>query len=354
MSENIVELSHVTKQWGTFIGLNDVSLNVKRGEILTLLGPSGCGKSTLMRIVAGFESATQGNLRIDGRDMARIVPEKRPVNMVFQRYALFPHLDVFDNVAFGPRLRGEPKAKVNADVERMLDLVQLQSFKNRWISEISGGQAQRVALARALINRPSVLLLDEPLAALDLKIRHQMLDELKRIHSETGTTFMYVTHDQDEAMILSNRVVLMNKGEIEQIGTPNEMYGAPRTLFCAKFFGETNILDGTVDSASGVIETPLGRLLSARRANAGSRLHVSLRPEAIRLSSAHGVPDINGIEGTVEDVDFIGSRILYRVRHDTGAIIRCQEPRGPQGIRFAAGERVGMAWDAASVVTVEN
>ena len=357
MSDYIVELNNITKRWGGFTGLNDISLSVRRGEILTLLGPSGCGKSTLMRIVAGFETPTEGRIAIDGRDVTRIAPEKRPVNMVFQKYALFPHLDVFDNIAFGPRLKGLARDKVNADVGAMLKLVQLEELASRWIGEISGGQAQRVALARALVNRPKVLLLDEPLAALDLKIRHQMLDELKRIHTETGTTFLYVTHDQDEAMILSDRVVLMNGGQIEQIGTPDEMYGAPKTLFCAKFFGETNIIDGKVtgsDATGTAVETPVGRILTTcRKAQVGDGVHLSLRPEAISITPGSAANE-NGVSGQVEDVLFIGSRVMYKVRHGSGALLRAQEPRGPQGIRFAAGSTINLGWDPASVVVVAN
>lgn len=353
MSDHIVELKTITKRWGTFTGLNAVSLSVRRGEILTLLGPSGCGKSTLMRIVAGFEGPTAGQVLINGRDVTRVPPERRPVNMVFQKYALFPHLDVFDNVAFGPRLKGLPAAQVQADVDAMLRLVQLEPLKNRWISEISGGQAQRVALARALVNKPEVLLLDEPLAALDLKIRHQMLDELKRIHSETGTTFLYVTHDQDEAMILSDRVVLMNGGEIEQIGTPDEMYGAPKTLFCAKFFGETNILDGKV-ATSGSVDTLIGRIATPGSAGvAGQAVHLSLRPEALTIE-AQAAADGASVPGRVEDVVFIGSRVVYKVRHGSGTLLRAQEPRGPQGIRFAPGSEVNLGWSPASVVTVAS
>jgi spermidine/putrescine transport system ATP-binding protein len=359
MSQNIVELSNITKKWGIFTALDNISLDVKKGEILTLLGPSGCGKSTLMRIAAGFEMPSRGHVRINGSDMTAVPPEKRPVNMVFQRYALFPHLDVFDNVAFGLRLKGLPKAQINDDVNAMLKLVQLQDFSNRWIGEISGGQAQRVALARALVNRPSVLLLDEPLAALDLKIRHHMLDELKRIHTETGTTFIYVTHDQDEAMILSDRVVLMNKGEIEQIGTPEEMYGAPKTLFCAKFFGETNLLDGKVRGASAsgaLIDVPVG---SAQVGKAGlldgSSVHLSIRPEAINISSATTAADrANEVTGQVEDVTFIGSRVVYKVRHQAGTLLKCQEPRSASGIRFGVGSDVSLSWDPQSVVVLAS
>lgn len=357
MSDYIVELNDITKTWGTFTGLHDISLSVRRGEILTLLGPSGCGKSTLMRIVAGFESPTRGRVAIDGRDVTRVAPERRPVNMVFQKYALFPHLDVFDNVAFGPRLKGLPKDKVNADVAAMLKLVQLEPLANRWISEISGGQAQRVALARALVNKPKVLLLDEPLAALDLKIRHQMLEELKRIHTETGTTFLYVTHDQDEAMILSDRVVLMNGGQIEQIGTPDEMYGAPNTLFCAKFFGETNIIDGNVTeagAAGNVVDTVIGPLrTTSSKGRVGDGVHLSLRPEAISIAGS-AASNGSGVTGRVEDVLFIGSRVMYKVRHGSGVLLRAQEPRGPQGIRFAPGSEINLSWDPASVVAVTN
>ncbi|MCZ7934842.1 ABC transporter ATP-binding protein [Agrobacterium leguminum] len=359
MSQNIVELNNITKSFGIFTALENINLTVKKGEILTLLGPSGCGKSTLMRIVAGFEDATSGDVVISGRDVTRVPPEKRPVNMVFQRYALFPHLDVFDNVAFGLRLKGVPKSQVNDEVTDMLKLVQLEEFSSRWISEISGGQAQRVALARALVNKPSVLLLDEPLAALDLKIRHHMLDELKRIHTETGTTFIYVTHDQDEAMILSDRVVLMNKGTIEQIGTPDEMYGAPKTLFCAKFFGDTNLLDGKVkssDASGALVELPIGAAqVAASSLRAGTPVHVSIRPEAISIAAFDGHSEtVNRVEGNVEDVVFIGSRVVYKVRHETGTLLKCQEHRAAAGIRFSVGSPVSLRWDPASVVVLAS
>jgi spermidine/putrescine transport system ATP-binding protein len=354
---NIVELNDITKKWGNFTALDNINLNVKKGEILTLLGPSGCGKSTLMRIVAGFETPTIGHVLISGKDVTAVPPERRPVNMVFQRYALFPHLDVFDNIAFGLRLKGHPKEQVNAEVERMLNLVQLQDFRSRWIGEISGGQAQRVALARALVNKPEVLLLDEPLAALDLKIRHHMLEELKRIHTETGTTFIYVTHDQDEAMILSDRVVLMNGGTIEQIGTPNEMYGSPKTLFCAKFFGETNLVTGRVTLSGGsdvLVDTSVGPA-AAKNVNlrTGSDVHVSIRPEAIDISGH--LPQTgpsNAFSGKVEDVTFIGSRVVYKVRHANGTLFKCQEPRSAAGIRYSVGTDVTLSWQPESVVVL--
>lgn len=358
MTENIVQLQGISKSWGPVTALNTVNLDVRRGEIVTLLGPSGCGKSTLMRITAGFETPTSGKVLIEDKDVTGIPPEKRPVNMVFQRYALFPHLDVFDNVAFGLRLRKVPKSDVRAKVMEMLKLVHLEHLSSRWINQLSGGESQRVALARALVNRPAVLLLDEPLAALDLKIRHIMLEELKRIHIETGTTFIYVTHDQDEAMILSDRVVLMNKGAIEQIGTPDEMYGAPRTLFCAKFFGETNILDGKVqstDRSGSKLETSLGPLdVAVGNMKQGANIHVSLRPESITLSALADRRGTAGpeVEGTVEDVVFIGSRVVYKVRHANGALLKCQEPRTSLGIRFGVDSKVNVKCDPKAIVVL--
>lgn len=359
MVEPIVELKNISKSWGSIAALSSVTLDVRKGEILTLLGPSGCGKSTLMRIVAGFETATSGRVRIAGQDVTTIPPEKRPVNMVFQRYALFPHLDVFDNIAFGLRIRGLPKVQINERVTAMLELVQLQKLASRWINEISGGESQRVALARALVNSPSVLLLDEPLAALDLKIRHHMLEELKRIHAETGTTFIYVTHDQDEAMILSDRVVLMSKGAIEQIGTPDEMYGAPKTLFCARFFGETNIFEGRVktgDSSGSKLDLPIGEVSAPGHClQTGTPVHVSLRPEAILLANGPSTHSGNdNVTGHIEDVVFIGSRVVYKVRHKSGALLKCQEPRSPAGIRFNIGTEVSMRWDPAAIVVLPS
>lgn len=357
MTTNIVELQNISKSWGPVMALSTVNLDVRKGEILTLLGPSGCGKSTLMRITAGFETPSSGRVMIGGSDVTRLPPERRPVNMVFQRYALFPHLDVFDNVAFGLRLKGESKASINDKVTSMLKLVHLEKLSGRWINQISGGESQRVALARALVNRPSVLLLDEPLAALDLKIRHIMLEELKRIHMETGTTFIYVTHDQDEAMILSDRVVLMNKGVIEQIGTPDEMYGAPKTLFCARFFGETNILSGRVrraDASGALIELPIGNVASSFGGLAeGADVHVSIRPEAMMLSDdANG--DSKAIPAVVEDVVFIGSRVVYKTRHASGVLLRTQEPRTVAGIRFGIGSNVSLRYDPAATVVLSD
>jgi ABC-type Fe3+/spermidine/putrescine transport system ATPase subunit len=311
-----------------------------------------------MRIVAGFEQPSTGKVSIRGADMGSIPPERRPVNMVFQRYALFPHLDVFDNIAFGLRLKKMPKPEINTEVQKILRLVQMQDLADRWITQLSGGQSQRVALARALVNRPAVLLLDEPLAALDLKIRQHMLTELKRIHTETGTTFIYVTHDQDEAMMLSDRIVLMNQGRIVQIGTPDSMYASPESLFAAQFLGDTNLLparvvsvDGAMarcDIGVGTVETP------AKGLAAGNDIKLSVRPETIVLSPDEGASSPASIKGVVRDLAFIGNRVVYWVTLEDGQVLRCQEARPVAGLRFQAGAPVRAAWPSEANVVLRD
>lgn len=356
MSANSIELTGISKAYGNLTALGKLDLNVKKNEILTLLGPSGCGKTTLMRIIAGFETPTTGKVLIDGKDATKLPPEQRPVNMVFQKYALFPHLDVFDNVAFGLRLKRTPKDVIKSEVSRVLDLVQLSTYKNRWISELSGGQAQRVALARALVNRPAVLLLDEPLAALDLKIRHHMLNEIKRIHEESSTTFVYVTHDQDEAMILSDRVVLLNKGGIEQIGDPEEMYWAPKTLFAAKFFGDTNIVDGMYEGSgsAGLVKLPFGKYAHAPKVSlTNGPVNVSIRPETISISAAQGAPQEGAFVGTVNDTSFIGNRVIYRVKvNDSTVELKCQQLPTPGSHTMPPGTTVMLTCKPESFVVV--
>jgi spermidine/putrescine transport system ATP-binding protein len=362
MIHDIVQLKNVTKKFGSFKALDNISLNVRKGEILTLLGPSGCGKTTLMRIIAGFEDATSGETYISSREVTGVMPEKRNVNMVFQRYALFPHLDVYDNVAFGLRLKKTPADEVDWRVRRMLELVQLSGHASRWIHELSGGQSQRVALARALVNEPDVLLLDEPLAALDLKIRHHMLRELKRIHQETGTTFIYVTHDQDEAMVLSDRVVLMNHGTIEQLAAPEAMYASPETLFCAQFFGETNILPGRVESIDAdvaSVSAKSGFLIrgAARGSRLGDDVSLSIRPECISLAAGHASGDalgVNAMSGTLQDIAFIGSRVVYRVQGPSGDVMTCQTARPSAGIEFEVGLPVRLGWAEDAVVVLRR
>nr|WP_298687793.1 ABC transporter ATP-binding protein [uncultured Dongia sp.] len=352
----IIEISGGQKRFGSFQALHDIDLAIMPGEIITLLGPSGCGKTTLMRLIAGFENLSGGIIRIDGQDVADLPPERRPVNMVFQRYALFPHLDVFENIAFGLKVKGMARDEVRARVQRMLQIVQLESFANRYIDELSGGQCQRVALGRALVNEPKVLLLDEPLAALDLKIRQHMLAEMKRIHAETRATFVYVTHDQDEAMILSDRVVLMEKGRIVQIDRPEQMYAKPKSLFAAKFLGEINIFEGQVVASDGqgtLVETGAGRFLSSEAMGDGAaaKVVVSIRPEAVSFDAGQDARR-QSTSGVIEDVVFTGSRSFYAMRLVDGSRMRVQVQRSPRAKLPHLGETTQVFWDAESVTVL--
>ena len=244
MNQNIIELKNITKAYGDNVVLDNLSLNIKKNEFLTLLGPSGCGKTTTLKIIAGFENADSGELMFKNEDISALPPYKRQVNTVFQKYALFPHMNIFDNIAFGLKLKKLPKAEIKAKVEEMLKLVALSGFENRSVDSLSGGQQQRVAIARALVNKPEILLLDEPLGALDLKLRKEMQIELKKIQKEVGITFVFVTHDQEEALTMSDTIIVMNKGVIQQMGTPQDIYNEPANAFVADFIGESNIIDG--------------------------------------------------------------------------------------------------------------
>ena len=246
MSQNIIELKNISKTYGDNTVLNNLSLNIKKNEFLTLLGPSGCGKTTTLKIIAGFESADSGKLMFKNEDISSLPPYKRQVNTVFQKYALFPHMNIFDNIAFGLKLKKLPKDQIEAEVKKMLHLVSLDGFEKRKVDSLSGGQQQRVAIARALVNKPEILLLDEPLGALDLKLRKEMQIELKKIQKEVGITFVFVTHDQEEALTMSDTIIVMNKGVIQQMGTPQDIYNEPANAFVADFIGESNIINGVM------------------------------------------------------------------------------------------------------------
>jgi spermidine/putrescine transport system ATP-binding protein len=289
----VVQLRNVAKVYDGQHALTDVSLDVQRGEFLTILGPSGCGKTTILRLVAGFESATKGSVSIDGRDVTDLPPERRNVNTVFQSYALFPHMNVFDNVAFGLRMKGRPASEIAVEVRETLRLVQLEGFDTRTVGKLSGGQQQRVAIARAIINRPLVLLLDEPLSALDYRLRKQMQLDLKHLQRKLGITFVLVTHDQEEAFSMSDRVVVMNNGHIEQIGTPVSVYEEPRNLYVARFVGEINIIDAEVvelgENRARVRAQGLDVFMRTSHAfRPGEKVHILLRPEDLRVETLEG------------------------------------------------------------------
>ena len=315
--------------------LKSVSLTIRQNEFFTLLGPSGCGKTTLLRLIAGFEHPTEGTILLDGRDISLLPPFKRPVNTVFQSYALFPHMTVADNIGFGLKMLGWPRDRQRETVDRMLDLVRMSSMKNRRTSEISGGQQQRVALARALAPQPRVLLLDEPLSALDLKLRKEMQIELKRLQSETGITFVFVTHDQEEALTMSDRIAVMSDGNILQVGTPREIYHHPENRFVASFIGESNFLEADLVAATG--STGRVRLASGAEADVdlGARGHrpgkvsVLVRPEHASLA-APGHPAA-ALSGRIENVVYFGTDTHFHIRLDSGGAFTLRQQNAASG-----------------------
>ncbi len=319
----ILQLQGIHKSFGDVHVVKGTEVDIEQGEIFSLLGPSGCGKTTLLRIIAGFERPDKGRVLLDGQDITALPPNRRPVNTVFQNYALFPHLTVAQNIAFGLKAEGVGKAECARRVEEMLELTQMREHADKRPAQISGGQKQRVAIARALVKRPRVLLLDEPLAALDLKLRQRMLLELDRIHDEVGITFVFVTHDQDEAMSLSDRMAVMNLGIIEQIGTPAQVYEMPRSPFVAAFIGDTNFLPGTIKSLTGdgycslVIEdfAACEAYMDAPFAE-GAQVALSIRPEKLNIARERVEPGPrrNIVRGIVEDIIYMGSETKYWVR----------------------------------------
>ncbi|HVL64032.1 MAG TPA: ABC transporter ATP-binding protein [Actinomycetota bacterium] len=350
------------KTFGDTVAVDDVSLTVEEGEFFSLLGPSGCGKSTTLRLIGGFEDPTSGAVYLGDRDVRALPPYKRDVNTVFQSYALFPHLDVFENVAYGLKRRKVPKEEMRSRVGDALRLVDLDGFDRRRTHQLSGGQQQRVALARALVNKPSVLLLDEPLGALDLKLRKQMQLELKRIQNEVGITFIYVTHDQEEAMTMSDRMGVMNRGRLEQVGRPQEVYELPATAFVASFLGASNLLEGEVDSADpplakvrlaagATIALPAERLPVARGA-----VQIGVRPEKLTISASgkDERADLNTIEATVTLSTYVGVSTMYECRTADGAtvIVYVQNLGAPEDAP-SQGQKVRLGWSPEHTFAVE-
>ncbi len=358
--EVAIRLEDVSKRFGKVEAVREVTLDIGEGEFFSLLGPSGCGKTTTLRVIAGFEDLDAGRIILRGEDVTGVEPNRRNVNMVFQNYALFPHMSVSENVSFGLKVKKVPQRDQRARVLEILKVVQLQGMEKRRPRQLSGGQQQRVALARALVNEPAALLLDEPLGALDVKLRKQMQLELKRLQLELGTTFVYVTHDQDEAMAMSDRIAVMNKGIIEQMGTPREIYEHPATAFVADFVGLLNAFDFRVDEIAG--DRAIMRVGDNQRVVAllpdgrsvGERFKVGVRPERVRLGSARpgGPQDGTRLEGTIAQLVYLGTMTQFHV--DTGLGVRMVSHRlnDERTEELDPGSRVVLSWESEYVTVL--
>ena len=361
-AEPYIRIENVTKKFGDFTAVNDVSLDVFKSELFCLLGGSGCGKSTLLRMLAGFEKPTSGRILIDNVDMASIEPYDRPVNMMFQSYALFPHMSVGKNVAFGLKQDGVPGAEIAKRVEDMLDLVKLSPFAQRKPHQLSGGQRQRVALARALIKQPKLLLLDEPLGALDKKLRENTQFELMKIQDDLGITFMVVTHDQEEAMTLSTRIGVMDAGEIVQTGTPGEIYEHPKSRHIANFVGSVNMFDGNVTENQPdhvrIESEEAGCTLYINHgldATVGARVAVAVRPEKIKISRNKPSSEDNAATGRIDDVAYMGSLSIYRVILASGKTMQVTLPNLDRDTeQFDSEEPVYLTWKPSSGVVLTS
>ena len=329
---NIIELKGITKVYEDgYTAVDDFNLEVKRGEFVTLLGPSGCGKTTTLRMIAGFSMPTKGEILLNGKSIQDLPPYKRPVNTVFQRYALFPHMNIYNNIAFGLKQKKTPKDVIERKVRRVLDLVDLEGFEERSVSTLSGGQQQRIAIARALVNEPEILLLDEPLGALDLKMRKEMQIELKNMHDKLGITFIYVTHDQEEALTMSDKIVVMNEGKIQQIGTPEDIYNEPKNAFVADFIGESNIFNGMM---TGKLRARFcgGEFECVDDYEEGTHITAVVRPEDVELTA----PELGVIQGVVDSVIFKGIHYEITILSGKNEIV-CQSVNSAK-----VGDKVGI------------
>ncbi|MBO5330552.1 ABC transporter ATP-binding protein [Anaerotignum sp.] len=354
MNNSIITLEGVVKRFGNNEVVKNLNLEVGEGEFLTLLGPSGCGKTTTLRMIAGFEEASEGIIKVEGERVEDKEPFQRNVNTVFQNYALFPHMTVFNNIAYGLTIKKVPKAEINERVTEMLKMVQMEPYAKRKPDELSGGQKQRVAIARALVNRPKVLLLDEPLGALDLKLRKQMQIELKRLQKKLGITFIYVTHDQEEALTMSDRIAVMHDGILEQLDSPTEIYEHPKTRFVAGFIGESNIFDGKVIAKDGdvlTVETAEGNLQVVGSDFAvGEEMHVSIRPEYLEVSAS----PVSGftLEGKIKDFIYQGSVVKTAVDLKGGMEVKYS--RFEQDQTVSEGAAVYVCWKPEKAVAIKK
>jgi spermidine/putrescine transport system ATP-binding protein len=352
MSVPLIEIKHVSKTFGTLPVLNDICLSVYPGEFFTLLGPSGCGKTTLLRLISGFETPTEGDVFINGQCVTALPPQQRCVHTIFQHYALFPHLSVFENVAFGLRCKKRPIEEINTRVHEALALIQLESYGSRRIQSLSGGQQQRVAIARALVNQPNVLLLDEPFSSLDYRLRKAMQRELKQLQQTLNMTFIFVTHDQEEALSMSDRIAVFNQGHIEQIGSPREVYETPTNLHVAQFIGEATLFDLTVQAVSGqelitTIEGVEMRCHNTINAQADDRIHLMVRPEDIRVWGENEVKDTTGmLAGQITHIIYKGSTVDVTVKLASGQLINASEffDEDDDKLEYSLDERVWVHW----------
>jgi spermidine/putrescine transport system ATP-binding protein len=341
----VIAIEGVSKRFGSHVAVDDVSLEIAEGEFFSMLGPSGCGKTTTLRMIAGFETPDVGRITLGGRDVTKVAANKRPVNMVFQQYALFPHMTIYDNVAFGLKMKGVPRGEHHSRVDELLRIVNLEGYEKRRPKQLSGGQQQRVALARALVNRPAALLLDEPLGALDVKLRKHMQLELKRIQHELGTTFVYVTHDQDEALAMSDRIAVMNEGKVEQIGAPREVYEQPTTAFVADFIGSLNAFDVTIDEVVGDHSVAhfgsVGRVVVPGTHQVGQPVRVAVRPEHVRVDGAADGGSV--LQGTLSQLVYLGMYTQIHVDTEVGPIV-CHRFADELTARLEQGARVTVSF----------
>lgn len=353
-----LRITDVRKQFGDFVALEPTSLDVRDGEFVTLLGPSGSGKTTLLMMVAGLLSPDGGDIAIDGVSVTHAPPYKRDIGVVFQNYALFPHLSIFDNIAFALRMRRMPASQIKREVQRVLEIVQLPHLAERLPRQLSGGQQQRIALARCIVYQPSIILMDEPLGALDKKLRDQLQIEIKHLHKQLGTTILYVSHDQQETLTMSDRICLMNQGRIEQLGEPETLYFQPRTLFAADFLGESNLLPVEVvagDEAQLTLRSPVlgpATFIARTRPIDGAPAHAMLRPERIFFAGASDHHHGNLVSGTVEETLFTGGVTKYFVRVDQGERLFLTTPSGHDAHAARVGERVRLTWAPDSTVVL--